>query len=248
MRIMAPLPAPHPDIELPPIHLRIHPLGHPGAIHFLEHFGAQCFKSLASHCRFIITELYPDPSHSSIPNIHSITLFIRPMDGVAYTTEGVVDPKTREIHFAAGYIERIDHIHSAEELSGVLLHELVHVWQRNGVGSAPSAKHWKKSKPGKDQSWDAGYERTAWFFKWVEEESHMGKGKGWLQRVNVRLAKEEWGKWVWEEAGATDVDELWEGYIKSFESEELTTGQGPPPAIPTHGTSMHPLSLSDWRS
>jgi len=248
---MAPLPNPHPELELPSIHLRIHPLDHPGATHFLEQFGAQCFKTLASHCRVIIGTLYPSPSHPSFPTIHSITLFIRPMGGVAYTTEGLVDPKTREIHFAAGYIERS----SQEEISGVLIHELVHVWQRNGDGSAPGgfiegladyirlkvglgAKHWKKSKPEEDQKWDAGYERTAWFLEWVEERSNTGKGKGWLQRVNVRLAREKWGDWVWEEAGAKNVDELWRGYISSFGSEELTFGEGPPPAVPTHEQRM----------
>jgi hypothetical protein len=167
------------------------------------------------------------------------------MDGVAYTTGAMIDPDAKEIHFSADYVERC----SFSEMSGVLIHELVHVWQRNGQDSAPSgfiegvadfirlksglgAEHWHKSRPEKDQRWDAGYERTAWFFEWIED--NWKGGKGWVKRVNMKLAKERWGDWVWKDAGALDVDELWKGYVASFGPEMQAEGQGPPPAQPTH--------------
>ncbi|KAF8337477.1 uncharacterized protein EI90DRAFT_3043118 [Cantharellus anzutake] len=250
MRIAEARPSPEPDpsFDLSPIHLRVHPLGHPGAKHFLKVFGPHCHETLVSHCHFILKVLYPNSTHPSIPSIYSITLFVRAMEGVAYTTESIVDPNAREIHFSANYIEKS----SVEEISGVLIHELVHVWQRNGNGTAPGgfiegladyirlksglgARHWTKKKPEKTDGWDAGYERTAYFLEWVEEKHHQGKEKGWLQRVNVRLAKEGWGNWVWEEAGAKDVDELWKGYIKSFESSQPSSPEKAPSlALPTH--------------
>lgn len=78
------------------------------------------------------------------------------------------------------------------------------------------------------------YERTGWFLEWVED--HSKKGREWLKRVNIRLAKEEWGDWVWHEAGAEGVEELWKGYIRSFDpsDETMPPGDGPPPALPTH--------------
>lgn len=243
-----PLPAPDSSLSLPPIHLRIHPISHPGAIHFLQVFGPQCSETLESHCRVIIAALYPTTSplsDPSFPTIHSITIYIRPMDGVAYTTSSMVDPHAKEIHFSADYIEQC----SPLEISGVLIHELVHVWQRNGRDSAPGgfiegvadyvrwksglgAEHWRKEKPQKDQSWDAGYERTGWFLEWIEDKTKGGKG--WVKRVNVRLAKEPWGDWVWKYAGVLDVDSLWKRYIASFDEKEQEEGSGPPPAKPTH--------------
>ena len=52
----------------------------------------------------------------------------------------------------------------------------------------------------------------------------------------MRLAKEEWGDWVWGEAGAEGVEDLWKGYIRSFDLSEpaMMLGEGPPPALPTH--------------
>lgn len=77
------------------------------------------------------------------------------------------------------------------------------------------------------------YERTGWFLEWVED--HKPKAKGWLKRVNTRLANEKWGDWVWNEAGAQNVEDLWKAYVKSFDGEESTKpGDGPPPAKPTH--------------
>ncbi|KDQ07294.1 hypothetical protein BOTBODRAFT_38911 [Botryobasidium botryosum FD-172 SS1] len=245
---MAPLPTPDPDLPLPPIHLRVHPLTHKGAVHFLRVFGPQSANIIASHCRTIIAALYPTTSprnDPSFPKIQSITIYVRPMDRIAYTTDGMIDPEAKETHLSANYIERCDFT----EISGVLIHELVHVWQRNGLGSAPGgfiegvadfvrlkshlgARHWHKSKPGKDQKWDAGYERTAWFFEWIED--HWKGGKGWVKRVNMRLEKERWGEWVWEYAGAKNVDELWKGYLASFGSEEQAGRIGPAPAQPTH--------------
>lgn len=246
MQIMAPVPPPDPSIPLPPIHLRIHPIGEEGAIHFLQTFGPKSAEILASHCRYIIAALYPSTSDPSFPTIHTITLYIRPVDGVAYTTENMIDPKAKEIHFNTNYIKQC----TFHEISGVLIHELVHVWQRDGEGSTPGgfiegladyvrlksglgAAHWHKSKPQTNQTWDAGYERTGWFLEWVED--HAKDGKGWVKRVNTRLGKEKWGDWVWKEAGAEGVEELWKGYLKSFEQKETKEGSGPPPAAPTHG-------------
>ncbi|KAJ4485685.1 hypothetical protein J3R30DRAFT_3262234, partial [Lentinula aciculospora] len=84
-----------------------------------------------------------------------------------------------------------------EEILGVLVHEVVHCYQYNGHGTAPGGliegiadcvrlhenlapPHWKRVPPkgkhvpepnGKwvwDWNWDAGYEKTAYFFDWID--------------------------------------------------------------------------------
>ncbi|KAF8312941.1 BSP-domain-containing protein [Clavulina sp. PMI_390] len=185
------------------------------------------------------------------PTIHTITVFIREMDGVAYTSSSPSNPDAKEIHCSAAYFGQSNF----REISGVLIHELVHVWQRDGQGSAPGgwiegvadwvrlkaglgAGHWRKSRPGKEQTWDAGYERTAYFLEWAEARTTAAKG--FIRRVNARLAYERWGDWVWEEAGAP-VDELWAGYVRSFDADGSAGaeegGSGPAPAMPTHAVT-----------
>jgi hypothetical protein len=48
------------------------------------------------------------------------------MDGVAYTTGTELDSDHKEIHFSADYIDGIDISRKANEILGVLTHEMVH--------------------------------------------------------------------------------------------------------------------------
>jgi hypothetical protein len=59
------------------------------------------------------------------------------MGGVAYATGSRLDDDHKEIHFSTDYISKIDEKRIVEEITGVLQHELVHCFQRNGQGSCP---------------------------------------------------------------------------------------------------------------
>ena len=92
------------------------------------------------------------------------------MDGVAYTSND-------EIHVSARYVN--DYSGDVKtEITGVVYHEMVHVWQWNGNGQTPSgliegiadyvrmkanyaASHWVKA--GEGEKWDQGYDVTAHF-------------------------------------------------------------------------------------
>lgn len=58
------------------------------------------------------------------------------MDGVAYTTGGS-EPNTSEIHFSLDHIVNSSD-RAADEIKGVLIHEVVHCFQYNGNDTAPS--------------------------------------------------------------------------------------------------------------
>ena len=60
-------------------------------------------------------------------------MFIRPMDGVAYTTGNWMDGECKEIHFNSNYIRNLSKERVRDEIRGVLVHEMVHVWQNNGT-------------------------------------------------------------------------------------------------------------------
>lgn len=70
-------------------------------------------------------------------SVRSVTVYFRAMDGVAYATGSRLDDDHKEIHFSTDYISKIDEKRIVEEITGVLQHELVHCFQKNGKGSCP---------------------------------------------------------------------------------------------------------------
>jgi len=69
-----------------------------------------------------------------------VTLVLRALEGVAYTTGIDLDSDHKEIHFSLEYIQGIANRtpeRVADEIQGVLVHEMVHAWQWNALGTAP---------------------------------------------------------------------------------------------------------------
>ena len=66
-----------------------------------------------------------------------MTVYFRAMGGVAYATGSRLDDDHKEIHFSTDYISKIDEKRIADEITGVLQHELVHCFQKDGHGSCP---------------------------------------------------------------------------------------------------------------
>ena len=55
------------------------------------------------------------------------------MDGVAYTTGNATQ---KEIHFSLDYIKKVEH-RGKDEITGVLVHEVVHCYQHTGRDTCP---------------------------------------------------------------------------------------------------------------
>lgn len=183
--------------------------------------------------------------------VRSITLFVQPMDGVAYTTGTELDEAHKEIHLSLDYLQaRIEQFYGdansdkanpkadasfIHELCGVVTHEMVHAFQHNACGTCPGglvegiadyvrlksglgAEHWNPWPAGKrtrGEKWDAGYQTTAWFLEWVED--NIG-GEGAIGRLNEALRKDEWdeGK-VWETIIGKSVKACWRAYTEDWE-------------------------------
>ncbi|KAI1651433.1 BSP-domain-containing protein [Daldinia loculata] len=212
--------------ELPRLRLHVQDIAHPGSSIFLSSVNAATV--LCSSIESIHKQLYSQ-SPSSPPPTRSVTLILRDMDGVAYTTGSDLDSDHKEIHFSLRYISSIaPSSRQSDEIHGVLLHELVHCYQWNGRGRAPGGliegvadwvrlqsdlapPHWSREQiPAK---WDVGYQGTAYFLEYLEDRF----GKGTIRRMNEKLRKERYEeKAFWTELVGGPVEQLFEDYKKTL--------------------------------
>ena len=229
-------PHPKPSMPTPKLLLKVTELTHEGARVFFK--TTDPATVLSDAVTTVLQTLYnPLESQKTIPGTRSVTLILRPMDGVAYTQGSDLDEDHKEIHFSLDYIARYATATSKrqqDEIAGVLVHEMVHAWQWNALGTAPgglvegiadfvrlraglSPPHWKKEAGG---DWDAGYQHTAYFLEWIEGQF----GNGSVMRINEYLRR---GKYVersfWTGLFGETVEDLWMKYTKEFEcTEELS--------------------------
>ncbi|RPA85904.1 BSP-domain-containing protein [Ascobolus immersus RN42] len=220
-----------------PFHLRIETLSHP-AVALLFRALPHLPTLLPQLHTIITTLLYP---HHPPPEVRSVTLFIRPMPGVAYTTGTRLDEAHKEIHLSADYILSCCHGSDPStdaarraEIEGVLLHELVHCLQfskgcpggliegiadfvrlRGGKG----AKHWKR-EGGKKGDWCGGYSRTGYFLDWLEESY----GPGTVAWVNESMREKKYSDEVFRDITGTGVHGLWKRYKRTYELEGRDDG------------------------
>ena len=156
------------------------------------------------------------------------------MGGVAYTTGSELDGDHKEIHFSLDYINGIPSARQKDEIQGVLVHEMVHCWQWNAVGTAPggliegiadfvrlkaglSPPHWKKEGGG---NWDAGYQHTGYFLEWIESTW----GGGSVRKINHALKDEKYDEGdFWERLFGKGVSLLWKEYEGSLDEEQKMT-------------------------
>ncbi|KAL9000407.1 MAG: hypothetical protein Q9169_000924 [Polycauliona sp. 2 TL-2023] len=195
---------------------------------------ASVTEELLAAVTAVLSILYkPSQSNSHIPGTRSVTLKLRAMEGVAYTTGSELDNDHKEIHFSLDYILAVPTdpaTRRRDEIQGVLVHEMVHCWQWNGQGTAPggliegiadyvrlkaglSPPHWKKEK--KDH-WDGGYQHTGYFLDWIESQY----GEGSVRRINEALMNKQYDEEAyWVDLFGKHVKELWKEYCKTMPEE-----------------------------
>jgi len=227
-------PHPKPSFPTPKLRLKVLDLAHPGAEVFFANSNPP--SALPKAVESVLSVLYePAKLNEHIPPTKSVNLILRSMDGVAYTTGSDTDDNDKRIHFSLDYIHNVSKRlpqpgQSAVEIQGVLVHEMVHCWQWNGLGSAPGgliegiadyvrlkaglgAAHWRR-QPG--NKWDAGYQATGYFLEWIEVKF----GEGSIRRVNQALQDEKYEEEkFWDSLFGSHVTVLWEEYLKSFHKE-----------------------------
>lgn len=220
----------------PLLRLELRDLSSDGARAFLRLVHAS--SALESAVDAVLRLLYTDVEKSCIPPTRSITLVVRDMDGVAYTTGLDIDDDHKEIHLSTRYIEHVPESRQKEEINGVLVHEMVHCWQHHGGNTAPGGltegvadwvrlkagyapPHWRRRG---DCDWDAGYERTAYFLEWLEREH----GDDVVRKINQALRGCKYdAKKLWHDCCGKSIEKLWDGYKKSLECDDNESKAAP---------------------
>ncbi|WEW55892.1 hypothetical protein PRK78_001327 [Emydomyces testavorans] len=192
----------------------------------------------------------------SLPKTRSVTVILRDFSGVAYTTSIDLDSDHKEIHFSLSHIAHSATLKEPrDELVGVLTHELVHCYQHtsppddNAVPHPPSGliegiadfvrlkaglspPHWHRPLCSADRpdSWDRGYQDTAFFLEWLED---VKVGSGAVGMLNDRLLRTGYvgeegeasptsaKQSFWRGLFGASVQALWDEYGEYLNSKEM---------------------------
>ncbi|KAJ4353649.1 uncharacterized protein N0V89_005379 [Didymosphaeria variabile] len=179
--------------------------------------------------RLELRDLSDDGTRAFLRLLHASTALETAIDanGVAYTTGRDIDEDHKEIHLSTDYINHVPESRQKEEIQGVIVHEMVHCWQHNALGTAPGGliegiadwvrlkagfapPHWKRTADG---DWDAGYERTGFFLEWLE----AAHGVDVVRKINegLRGCKYDPDR-LWHTCCGKSVENLWDGYKSSL--------------------------------
>ncbi|XP_057545830.1 uncharacterized protein LOC130824828 [Amaranthus tricolor] len=142
----------------------------PGGTRFNNEIGSAYARQSLSSATDFIWKTFQQSDPADRKTIQQVGLTVETMDGVAYTSNN-------QIHLSANYVQSYSG-NVRTEVTGILYHEMTHVWQWNGNGRAPGGliegiadyvrlkagyapSHWVK--PGQGDRWDQGYDVTARF-------------------------------------------------------------------------------------
>jgi len=216
--------------------LRIHldDVTHPASSRFVSL--VDCARVLPNAIQQVVNHLYKPSGLGGIPKVRSVTLVLREMGGVAYTTGLSLDDLHKEIHMSLDYVQQFakEPLRLRDEAVGVITHEMVHCFQHNCRGTAPGGliegiadwvrlkaglapPHWNRSPENRGKTWDEGYQKTAWFLDWLEQHH----GAGTISQMNETMGREAYDEGrFWNSLFGETVDTLWQWYKESWEEPE----------------------------
>lgn len=192
--------------------------GTPGGNRFDSQIGADYCRQTLVEASGFIWSIFRQNTAADRRNVQSVSLLIdRDYDGVAFASNN-------RIHVSANYIAGYNG-DVKREFTGVLYHEMVHIWQWNGNGAAPGwliegfadyirlkagyiPRHWVA--PGGGTSWEEGYDKTARFMDYLE-----GRRSGFVSELNRRL-RNGYSPDYFVQLQGKAVDELWAEYKAAF--------------------------------
>lgn len=188
-----------------------------GGARFTAEIGEDYSKQTLSAATDFIWRVFQQPNAEDRKAVDKVSLFIDDMDGVAYAINN-------EIHFSANYIGNYTG-DLKREYTGVLYHEMTHIWQWNGNGQTPGGliegvadfvrlkanyapSHWVQ--PGQGDRWDQGYDVTAKFLDYCNDLRN-----GFVAELNKKM-RDGYGDQYFVDLLGKTVDQLWSDYKAKY--------------------------------
>ncbi|XP_028781182.1 uncharacterized protein LOC114737426 [Neltuma alba] len=198
-------------------------LATPGGRVFRNKVGAAYARQTMNSATQFIWRIFRQNSAADRKNVQKVSLFVEDIDGVAFA-------RGNEIHLSARYVGRYSG-DVKREVTGVLYHEMAHIWQWNGngranggliegiadyvrlkAGYAPS--HWVK--PGQGDRWDQGYDVTARFLDYCNSLRN-----GFVAELNKKM-RTGYSDDYFRQLLGKSVDQLWRDYKARFGNLEVS--------------------------
>ncbi|CAI0445519.1 unnamed protein product [Linum tenue] len=193
-----------------------------GGSRFRYRIGAVCAReAMVSATSFIWLTFGQANTPKDRKPVSHVRLSIDAMDGggISSYTPGV-------IHISATYLGDYEG-DVAREMTGLIYHEMTHVWQWDGNGQAPPGLvsgiadfvrlksghgpgNW--AGPGKGERWDEGYEVTARFLDYCESLK-----EGFVGELNRRM-RFEYKQNFFKHLLGKSIHELWAEYKNKFKA------------------------------
>lgn len=190
----------------------------PGGARFNRDIGSEYSRQTLISATNFIWGIFQQNTPADRKNVQKVSMFVDDMTGVAYTVNN-------EIHVSARYIQGYSGGDVKREITGVLYHEMTHVWQWNGNGQAPGGViegiadyvrlkagyapgHWVK--PGQGDRWNQGYDVTARFLDYCN-----GLRNGFVAELNKKM-RNGYSDNYFQELLGKNVDQLWRDYKAKF--------------------------------
>ncbi|KAJ8763485.1 hypothetical protein K2173_002368 [Erythroxylum novogranatense] len=188
-----------------------------GGGRFSREIGDDYSKQTLSAATDFTWRLFQQNNPEDRKDVQKVSLFIDDMTGVAYAVNN-------EIHVSANYIGSYGG-DVRREITGVLYHEMTHIWQWNGNGQAPGGliegiadfvrlkadyapSHWVQ--PGQGDRWDHGYDVTARFLDYCNSLSN-----GFVAQLNLKMRSGYSDQYFVDLLGK-NVDQLWRDYKAKY--------------------------------
>ncbi|KAL3730406.1 hypothetical protein ACJRO7_027424 [Eucalyptus globulus] len=189
----------------------------PGGIRFTKENGIPYSHQIMIDSTNFIWRTFQQNDAVDRKDVTKVSLFIDNMDGVAYASNN-------EIHVSATYLGGFSG-DVKREFTGVLYHEMTHVWQWKGAGQAPGGLiegiadfvrlksgyvpgHWVQA--GQGNKWDQGYDVTARFLDYCN-----GLKTGFVAELNKKMKTGYSDKYFVDLLDKT-VDQLWSEYKAKY--------------------------------
>jgi hypothetical protein len=188
-----------------------------GGARFTRDIGVDYSKQTLASATDFIWRTFQQSNAADRKNVQTVNLFIDVMGGVAYATNNEIHVSNDYIGNYSGDVRR--------EITGVLYHEMAHIWQWNGNGQTPGGliegiadfvrlkanyapSHWVQA--GQGDRWDQGYDVTAKFLDYCN-----GLRNGFVAELNKKMKTGYSAQYFVDLLGKT-VDQLWKDYKAKY--------------------------------